>query len=92
MWTVANILCAIDDTPNSLSPMKWGGEFSRDAGAALRLVHVVPGMEGPLTRQLDREFEEEMREEACGTIDDLREAAGLQAPVCVVVGNIAGSV
>lgn len=87
-----NILCAIDGTPSSVSIMKWAGEFSRDAGAALRLVHVVPGMEGYLSRQIDREFEEEMRKEASGAINHLRESAGLQAPVCVVVGNIAGSV
>jgi nucleotide-binding universal stress UspA family protein len=57
------ILCAVDGTSKSVSLMKWAGEFSKDIGATLRLVHVIPGMEGVPSRQMDREFEEEIREE-----------------------------
>ncbi|MGA3235935.1 MAG: universal stress protein [Bryobacteraceae bacterium] len=87
-----NILCAVDGGPNSVSLMQWASQFSSDAGAALRLVHVVPGMEGALSRQLDREFEEEMRTEAHRTIEGLQESAGVKAPLCVLSGNIADCV
>jgi nucleotide-binding universal stress UspA family protein len=86
------ILCAVDGTPNSVSLMKWAGEFSRDNGATLRLVHVIPGMQGVPSRQMDREFEEEMRKKVCQTIDRLQESAGIKMPICVVVGNVAETV
>jgi nucleotide-binding universal stress UspA family protein len=82
------ILCAVDGTSNSVALMKWAGEFSRDTGAALRLVHVIPGMQGVPSRQMDREFEEEMRKKACQTIEGLQESAGIKMPICVVAGNL----
>jgi len=87
-----NILCAVDGTPDSVALVKWASDFSKDAGAALRLVHVIPGMEGALSRQMDREFEEEMGKEARRTIEGLQEAAGVKAPICVTAGNVADSV
>jgi nucleotide-binding universal stress UspA family protein len=87
-----NILCAVDGGPNSAALMQWASEFSGDAGATLRLVHVVPGMEGALSRQLDREFEESMRKEARRTVEGLQESAGVKAPLCVVSGNVADCV
>jgi nucleotide-binding universal stress UspA family protein len=72
--------------------MKWAGEFSKDMGATLRLVHVIPGMEGVPSRQMDREFEEEMRKKAWQTIERLQESAGIKMPMCVVVGNVAETV
>jgi nucleotide-binding universal stress UspA family protein len=83
-----SILCAVDGGPNSVSLMQWASEFSSHAGATLRLVHVVAGMEGALSRQMDREFEEEMRNEARRTIEGLQESAGVKAPLCVVSGNV----
>ncbi len=87
-----NILCAVDRTPNSVVLMKWAGEFAMDSNATLRLVHVIPGMEGDLTRQMDREFEEELRKDARQTIDGLQESAGIKAALCVTAGDVAGCV
>jgi nucleotide-binding universal stress UspA family protein len=87
-----NILCAVDGGPESVSLMRWASEFSADAGATLRLVHVVAGMEGALSRQLDREFEEDMRTQAQRTIDGLRESAGVKAPLSVVTGGVSDCV
>jgi len=86
------ILCAVDGTSKSVSLMKWAGEFSKDIGATLRLVHVIPGMEGVPSRQMDREFEEEMRKKAWQTIERLQESAGIRMPMCVVIGNVAETV
>jgi nucleotide-binding universal stress UspA family protein len=87
-----NILCAVDGAPDSAALMKWASEFSSDAGATLRLVHVVAGMEGALSRQLDREFEEAMQKEARRTIEGMRDSAGVKAPLSVVTGNVADCV
>jgi nucleotide-binding universal stress UspA family protein len=86
------VLCAVDGGPNTASLLKWANEFSRDAGAALHLVHVVAGMEGSLSRQLDREFEEEMGSEARRTIEGLQASTGVQAPLSVVAGNVADGI
>ena len=53
----------MDGAPDSASRMQWASEFSSAAGATLRPVHVVAGMEGALSRQMDLEFEEAMRKE-----------------------------
>jgi nucleotide-binding universal stress UspA family protein len=87
-----NILCAVDGTPESVGLMKWAAEFAIDSNATLRLVHVIPGMEGDITRQMDREFEEELRREARRTIDGLQESAGIKVPLCVTAGDVAGCV
>jgi nucleotide-binding universal stress UspA family protein len=86
------ILCAIEATPKSVPLMKWATELSQATGATLRLVHVIPGMEGWPSRQMDRQFEEDMREEARQQIAHLQTAAGVDAPLCVAVGNIAEGV
>ncbi len=83
-----NILCAVDGTPSSVSVLKWASDFSADAGAALRVVHVIPGMEGSLSRQIDAEFEAEMRNEAFRTIEQLQVSAGVRAPVSIAAGNV----
>ena len=93
-----NILCAVDGTPNSVPLMKWAGELAKDARATLRLVHVIPGMESGLARQVDREFEEDLRKETRQAVEDLQESAGLprslgaKAPLCVTVGHVADCV
>lgn len=84
-----NILCAVDRTPESVVLMKWADEFAMDLNATLRLVHVIPGMQGDLTRQMDREFEEELRKAARQTLDGFQESAGIKVPLCVTAGDVA---
>ncbi len=86
------ILCAVDGAPKSISIMKWAGELAKDAGAALRFLHVIPGMEGFPSRQMDREFEAERRKDAHGTIELLEKTAGVEAPVSVAAGSVAESI
>ena len=87
-----NILCAIDATPKSSPLMEWAAEYAKVTGGALRLVHVVSGIQGWPDRQLDREFEETLRAQARETIDKLQRAVGVKMPLCVAVGEIAGAV
>lgn len=89
---VRTVLCAADTAPEGVPLVKWASEFSKETGAALRLVHVVSGMEGLPSRQLDREFEEQMRKDATQAMERLQESAGVSAPMSVLIGNIAKSV
>jgi nucleotide-binding universal stress UspA family protein len=87
-----NILCAVDGAPDSVALMKWARELAIDTKAELRLVHVIPGMEGGITRQIDREFEGEIRKDARQNIESLEESAGIEAPLCVTAGHVADRV
>lgn len=90
--TFRKILCAIDGTPASIPLMKWAKELASDAEASLRMINVVPGMEAGIARQMDREFEEELRREARITIEHLEHSVGMDAPFCIEAGSIAETV
>jgi nucleotide-binding universal stress UspA family protein len=87
-----NVLCAIDATPRSTLLMQWAAEYAKNTGGALRLLHAVSGIQGWPERQLDQEFEETLRAQARETIDKLQKSAGVSAPLCVAVGEVAGAV
>jgi nucleotide-binding universal stress UspA family protein len=87
-----NIMCAVDGTPNSVPLMTWAAKLKKDTGATLRLVHVIPGLDGRSSREIDRQFEENMRTDARQKIAELQAAAGVEAPLCVCVGNVADGV
>jgi nucleotide-binding universal stress UspA family protein len=87
-----NILCAVDGAPSSVALMKWASKFSKDAGATLRLVHVVPSMEGVPSRQMDSELGAELRKETRQKLDQLEASVGIDAPICVAGGNVAETI
>lgn len=88
----ANVLCAVDGTPKSAPLMEWSAQFAKANNATLRLVHVIGGVQGWPERQLNREFEETMRKDAKGAIEKLERSAGVDAPICVAVGDVPGAV
>lgn len=106
VWTAAHVedspvrnhrstramLCAVDGTRNSIPLMRWAANLASDLGASLRLVHVIPGMEAGPARQMDRQFEEDLRLEARKQIEDQQKEAGIDSPLCVTVGNIPAGV
>jgi len=87
-----SVLCAIDGTPKSTPLMNWAAEFSKRSGASLRMVTVVPGLEGWPEGALDREFEAEQAREARDRVLKLEREAGTEAPLCVVTGSVAASI
>lgn len=88
-----NLLCAVDGTPKSAPLMEWSAQFARDTGAALRLVHVASsGTEAWPERQLNREFDEMVRKEARDTVERMQREVGVEAPLCIAGGDIAGSI
>ncbi len=85
-----DILCAVDTTPKSIALMQRAAELAKSIGAALRLVHAVPGIEG--WPAIDRRFEEEMRQEARRQLTEMQALAVVQAPLCIAVGGVADAV
>lgn len=86
------ILCAVDSTPDSVNVMTFAAALAKDLGAELRLVNVVPGIEAWPERQMDIEFEEQLRANAKQRIEELEKNANINAPYCVDVGPVADSV
>lgn len=84
-----SVLCAVDGTPKSTPVMEWAAQFSKETGAALRLVHVVPGAEAWPERQLDQEFESDLRKTAREKIECLQRSVGVKAPLCIATGEVA---
>jgi nucleotide-binding universal stress UspA family protein len=86
------ILCAVDGTPECANVMQFAASLSKDLGASLRLVNVVPGIEAWPERQIDIEFEEQLRSNAKERMEELRTSLKIDAPFCVAVGPVADSV
>ena len=63
------ILCAIDGSSGTPALMKWGAEYSRQTGALLKLLHVLPPISDWLALPAEREIQEQMRAEARSTIE-----------------------
>ena len=87
-----SVVCAVDATPKSVPLMQWAAEWSKAAGASYRLIHVIPSAETFRSMPVDRAFEDEMRKQAREQIQHLQKAAGVDAPLCVAVGDIADGV
>jgi nucleotide-binding universal stress UspA family protein len=89
----ASILCAVDGKPESVALIRWASEFSKTEGATLRLVHVVPGVEGVISPQTDRMRKREIRDEAGEMLARLEASAGVSlVPICVNRGNVAETI
>jgi nucleotide-binding universal stress UspA family protein len=83
-----SILCAVDCEPGSRELIQWAGDFASDAGAKLRLVHVLPGM----SDFPSPEYQDELREQALTKLEQLQEGLGFHAPASVVFGQVVGGV
>jgi nucleotide-binding universal stress UspA family protein len=77
-----SVLCAVDGSDNSLSVLQWASEFAKDADASLRLVYVIAGSREWI------DFEGEQRKQARSMIEKLANSAGIDAPICIGVGEV----
>lgn len=87
-----NILCAVDASPKSQPLIQWAAEFAKANDASLRIAHAIGGVQAWPERHLNREFEEVMRQDAKQAVARLLESAGVNAPACVAVGDVAAAV
>ena len=86
------ILCAVDGTPKSLGLLQWASAFSREMGAALKLIHVAPRMSDALALPSERAIQEEVNQQARATIELLQRSASVEAPLEITVGAVADAV
>lgn len=82
------LVCAVDATPASIGLMRCAGDLAKGFGGTLRLVHAVPSVEAWPERQMDQEFEQQIRENARRSIQELQRAADIDVPVCVGAGTV----
>ena len=82
------LICAVDSNPASAALMRCAANLAKDFGATLRVVHAVPGIEAWPERQMDQEFEEQIRENARSTIQGFEKEAGIDVPVCIGAGTV----
>jgi len=89
---MAKVLCAVDGSTESVTLMQRAADFCSTVGAALRLVSVVPGIEAWPERQMDLEFEEQLRVNVKTRIEQQQKDAGVDAQLCVAVASVADGV
>jgi len=82
------ILCAVEASAASVELLRWASELSKTLGAGLRLVHAVPGIEAWPEQDVSPEFAGTLRENARKTVQDLAEAAEVDAPISVGTGTV----
>jgi nucleotide-binding universal stress UspA family protein len=82
------VLCAVDGSDNSLPVLDWAAEFAKDAGASLRLVHVIPGPGDWMSPTFDAKFETELQRHARMKIENIAGKAGIDAPICIAAGEV----
>jgi nucleotide-binding universal stress UspA family protein len=83
-----SMICAVDDSPQTVTVMRWASEFSQYMNAALSFLHVVAPVGDPRTLP----SEEELRDGAHAKLDSIRQAAGVEGRLQVMVGEIAETI
>lgn len=86
------IVCAIEDTPQTVTVMRWASEFSQRMGAGLSLLHVVLPLRDEPALPSESEIQEEVRKAVHDKLESIRETAGVGGCLRVTVGQIAETV
>jgi nucleotide-binding universal stress UspA family protein len=86
------ILCAVDSSSESAGLLRWAAALSKDAGATLRIIHVVPGIEAWPDGQMDLEFEAHIQSTALRSIEEMAASVGIDATIAVPIGGVADCV
>lgn len=83
-----SVLCAVDGTAKSAPIIEWAADFAKSTSSGLRLLTVVPAVEGWPEQQFDREMVAERVKVAREQLARLEREAGVDAPLCIGVGDI----
>jgi nucleotide-binding universal stress UspA family protein len=89
---IQNIVCAIDDTPGSEELMRWAAAFASSTGARLHLIHSAMSISDWASLKSEQALQEEVRQAALANAEMRRKAAGVDAPLRVVVGDPAEAI
>lgn len=85
------IVCAVSSTPSPCL-LRTVEDLHQTIGAAIHLVHAVPGEEAFPQRLMDSEFEESLRQAAADSIRKFQCAVGTSFEVAIETGDVAGEV
>ncbi len=86
------ILCAVDGSDHTPAILRWAAAFGTQVGGTLKLLHVVGPVSDWLSIASERALQEEVRREARARIESLQQAAGVDAPLRVAVGEVVRTV
>jgi nucleotide-binding universal stress UspA family protein len=78
----------VEASPSSVELLRWASGLSKTLGAELRLLHSVPGIEAWPEQDLGPEFADTLRENALKNIQDLAQAAEIDAAISVGTGTV----
>jgi nucleotide-binding universal stress UspA family protein len=84
----ASIVCAVDRTEDSIATMRFACRLAQDYHARLVLVHAIPGPEVPPEKYFDTDLRAYLERDSRKTIAELQNSAGVQAPLCVGMGQV----
>jgi len=80
------ILCAVERDPKDARVIRWAIEFGKQAGAEVKLIHVIPG--DPQTHEFtDRIYVEQLFQGARGALDTIQGEAGSKLDVLLRLGK-----
>lgn len=86
------IVCAVDDSAQTVALMRWTSEFSRQMGAALSFLHVVPPISDALELPSEKALQEDSRRAASAKLESITQEAKLEGKLRVAGGRIAETV
>lgn len=86
------ILCAVDETRQTLAVVQWAAEFGSKVGATVKLIYVVPPISAWLTLPTATEIQRQMNEDARVKICSMQRSVGLELPLIVAEGEIADTI
>lgn len=86
------IVCAVGLSPENRHLLQTAQDLHETLGAAVHVVHAVPGEEAFPQRLMDREFAAALRREAAQQIADLQRAADTKFDVSIETGDVAHGV
>jgi nucleotide-binding universal stress UspA family protein len=82
------MVCAIDDSPRTVTVMRWASEFGQRMSAALSFLHVV----APTGDTRTVPSEQEIRRGAHAKLESIQQTAGVQGRLQVAAGEIAETI
>jgi len=84
----ASVLCAVDRTEDSLEIMRFACRLAQQNHAKLCLVHAVPGAEVAPEKYFDADLRLYLEQDARQAINQMQDAAGIAAQLCVGAGEV----
>jgi nucleotide-binding universal stress UspA family protein len=86
------VLCALDGSAGTPALLEWAKAFCDEIKGQLKLLHVVDRVTDWPSSDRERELQEHVRREAQLRIDEMRQTAGVSAPLRVTVGGIVDTI